>query len=62
MDHRVVSGIIWIIFALFMIGSGVYDILRGAQESGIFYIIIGALILLFQFYLYKKTGKVGGIL
>lgn len=56
------SGIIWIIFGLFLVGSGVRDILLGNYNSGLFYIIIGSFILLFQFYLYKKTGRIGGIL
>ncbi len=62
MNHRIVSGIIWIGFAILMIGMGIADIVKKKSSEGASYIIIGIFILAYQFYIYKKTGRIGGLL
>ncbi|NPA15779.1 MAG: hypothetical protein GXO44_04420 [Deferribacteres bacterium] len=62
MDHRVISGIIWIGFAIVMLVFGAVEVFKNKNSEGVSYIILGVLILAFQFYTYKRTGKVGGIL
>ncbi len=60
MDPRVISGLFWILFALFLIVEGALEALKGGQEGAWVYVGLGALILLYQFWLYRRTGKIGG--
>ena len=45
-----------------MIGMGIADIVKKKSSEGASYIIIGIFILAYQFYIYKKTGRIGGLL
>ena len=60
MDHRVFSGVVWIGFALFMIGEGLFEVFKRGQQEAWVYVAIGVFILVFQLWLYKKTGSIGG--
>ncbi len=60
MDPRIFSGIIWILLALFMIGDGLWEYLKKGHQEALLYIFVGLLILLYQLWLYRRTGKIGG--
>ncbi len=62
MNHSTVSGIMWTALGLLLAVQGVADIATGRVSEGIFTLIPGLALLLFEFYTYRRTGRVKGIL
>ncbi len=60
MDPRIISGLMWVLLGLFMVVDGLWEYLKLGNQGAVVYILLGALILLWQFWLYRRTGKIGG--
>ncbi len=60
MNPRVLSGLMWILFALFLIVEGIVEAVKLKHQEGWGYVGVGVLIILFQVWLYRKTGSIGG--
>ncbi len=60
MDPRTISGLIWILFAVFMTVEGIGEYLATRNQGALAYVGIAALIFLWQIWLYRRTGKIGG--
>ena len=60
MSHRVLSGLMWILLAIFMIADGLFEVLSHGRQDAWVYVGLGVLILVFQLWLYKRTGSIGG--
>ncbi len=61
MDHSRISGIFWIALSIVFFLKGVVLLVRGTLGSGMVFILLGALIVSFELYLYRKTGKISGV-
>lgn len=61
MNNSELSGIMWIVAGIFMFLLGVYSLIKGDIEAALAPFSIGGVILLFQFFIYKRTGSVRGI-
>jgi|GEM_PF-1014840 len=62
MNHSKISGILWVVSGIILCTSGFMSIIHGAYTKGIGPLMLGAIILAFQVYIYRKTGTVKGVL
>ncbi|WP_068548998.1 hypothetical protein [Thermosulfidibacter takaii] len=60
MNHRLFSGILWILLAIFMIVEGIVEVVKSGHQEAWIYVGLGVLIIVFQGWLYKRTGSIGG--
>ncbi len=60
MDYSKMSGIFWIITGVILCISGMISIFHRSYAEGLGPLLLGVLILVFQFYVYRKTGTIKG--
>jgi len=62
MNHSKISGILWVVSGIILCTSGLMSIIHKAYTEGLGPLMLGAIILAFQVYTYRKTGTVKGVL
>ena len=62
MIHSTISGLMWTGLGLLLIVQGIADFAAGRTSEGVFTLIPGVALLVFEFYTYRRTGTVKGIL
>ena len=52
----------WVFLGIFLTASGIVSLVKGHYSEAVLPLIMGTTILVFQGYMYKKTGSVKGVL
>ena len=62
MNHSTISGVMWTVLGLILSLQGIADMVAGKTTEGLYTLIPGLVLLVFEFYTYRRTGNVKGIL